>query len=351
MLEAFIKWRPTYDSEVRLKTVGEVLEQYAKLGIRLTLRQLYYQLVSKNALRNHQREYKRLGELLSNARLAGRIDWEVIEDRVRSAERAGQWQRIEDVVEAALRQFRLPRWDGQPNYIEVWCEKDALSSVFAPIVHELHVVSMVNRGYSSTTAMYDAAKRIKATANGRPTKIIYIGDFDPSGEDMVRDIAERFRTFGLDPAGNDNRGHNVEIIKLALTQQQIEQYKLPPNPAKLSDSRAAGFIEKHGENSYEVDALPPEVLQKLIREAIVSNMDMKLYENKIAREDLERARVKAALEPKPAPVPKPCAKKCCRKKKPAAKKKLRHCRTCGPFCYCDPKFSGKGWKTAMLRKK
>jgi hypothetical protein len=290
-LETFINWRPTYDSQVRLQRISEILTQYEKLGIRLTLRQLYYQLVSKNIVRNHQREYKRLGELLSNARLAGRVDWSAIEDRVRFPEGGGGWPDVRDLIKGAIAGWRSPRFDEQPIYLELWCEKDALSSVFAGVCHQLHVTSMVNRGYSSTTAMYDAGKRLKreALARKRPAKIFYLGDFDPSGEDMVRDLRERLLmlAFGVD----------LEISKIALTKNQIETFKLPPNPAKITDSRAQGFIAKHGESSYEVDALPPEVLQQLVREHLEGSMDMKLYNATIAREDRERAAVRAALEP------------------------------------------------------
>lgn len=319
MLEEFIKWKPTYDSQERLRRIGEILAQYEKLGIRLTLRQLYYQLVSKNVVRNHQREYKRLGELLSNARMGGRLDWDIIEDRVRFPQRAGEWSSIESVVYGAIGGFRLPRWGGQPNYVELWCEKDALSSVLAPIADDLHVVLMVNRGYSSTTAMYDAGKRILYHGQGRPVKILYLGDFDPSGEDMVRDIGERLRTFAW--PRNQQKAVDIEVRKLALTLDQVNGFNLPPNPAKITDSRAAGFIAKNGESSYEVDALPPDVLMKLVRASIEELMDMKLYEGVKRAENLERERVRAALVPKPAPTPKPCARKCCRKKKPARRKR------------------------------
>lgn len=274
MKESYIDWEPSPESQRRLGEIGQVLRQYERMGIRLTLRQLYYQLVTKNIIRNEQREYKRLGTLLSKARLAGFVDWDIIEDRVRQAERAPQWETIQDIIDAASKQFRLPRWNDQPEYVELWCEKDALSSVLDPVCRELHVTLMVNRGYSSSSAMYESARRILREADGRETTVIYLGDFDPSGEDMVRDVRDRLAIFQVE----------AHVSKLALVPAQVAQYKLPPNPAKMSDSRASGFVARHGNSSYEVDALPPEVLQQLVRSAIEVRMDRAAYESVKTRE-------------------------------------------------------------------
>lgn len=280
MKEAFVDWNPKPDSAERLTQIGAVLTQYKAMDIKLTLRQLYYQLVSKNIIRNSQREYKNLGNLLSKARLAGLVDWNVIEDRVRQVDRASEWDSIQDIVASAVHSFRLPRWAGQPEYVELWCEKDALSSVLEPICRELHVPFMVNRGYSSSSAMYESSKRIESGRGDREATIIYLGDFDPSGEDMVRDIRDRMATFNCE----------LTVEKLALTPAQVSQYKLPPNPLKtdgagrLTDSRGEGFAAEHGNESYEVDALPPDVLQRMVRRSITDRMDMELYEEIQAEE-------------------------------------------------------------------
>ncbi len=273
MKEQFTVWRPNTASRTRMAQIDTVLEHYRGLGIKLTLRQLYYQLVSKAILDNNQKEYKRLGELLSKARLGGAVDWSVIEDRVRQPQASQEWDSISSIVDSAIASFRLPRWDNQENYVELWCEKDALASVIEPICSDLHVTLMVNRGYSSSSAMYAASKRFIQQEN-KPCTIIYLGDFDPSGEDMVRDIRDRMELFGVD----------VKVIKLALTPAQIKQYKLPHNPAKITDSRYDAFVGKHGEKSYEVDALDPLVLQKMIRRSIESRMDLKKYQRVISKE-------------------------------------------------------------------
>lgn len=284
MKEAFIDWNPNPESTQRLEQITAVLEEFDGDNIKLTLRQLFYQLVTKNIIPNQQRAYKQLGELLSKARLSGLIDWRIIEDRVRQAERSTEWDTIAEYCDPW--QFRLPRWSDQPNYVELWCEKDALSSVLAPITADLHAVLMVNRGYSSSSAMYESSKRIEKNANGKPAHIIYLGDFDPSGEDMVRDIRDRMETFGCD----------VDVVKLALNPDQVRRWKLPPNPAKMSDSRAAGFVDMHGSSSYEVDAIPPKDLQKMVRKSITDLMDMDAYEAIKAKEDELKDKLREAVE-------------------------------------------------------
>jgi hypothetical protein len=290
--EAFTTWNPKPETLARLRVITKVLAGYDKMGIRLTLRQLFYQLVSQNVIANTQREYKRLGNLLSDARLAGYVDWDIIEDRVRRPQRALQFANMKERVNLAVDNFRLRRWDDQPVYVELWCEKDALSSVLEPICDDLHVTLMVNRGYSSSSAMYEAAKRIQKEQSRRAASIIYLGDFDPSGEDMVRDVADRLTTF---------KCKRLDVTKLALTRHQVDEYKLPPNPlkrdhtGKLTDSRGQAFEDKHGGESFEVDALPPDVLQTMVRDAITEHMDLDKYEAVKEREDeLKRLLVDAA---------------------------------------------------------
>lgn len=279
--ERFIDWKLTRESRERLEVIDGVLVEYGE--IRLTLRQLYYRLVSSNTIANNLREYKKLGNLLSKARLAGRIDWDIIEDRVRQADRAAEWGSAAEYCDPY--QFRLPRWKSQPNYVELWCEKDAISSVLEPITRELHCVLMVNRGYSSSSAMYDSRNRIQRNSGDKPSHIIYLGDFDPSGEDMVRDIRDRMEMFGVD----------VSVTKLALNPDQVKKWRLPPNPAKMSDSRAAGFVGLHGSKSYEVDAIPPMDLQKMVRRAIVDLMDMRQYAKAVEEEGTIKEQIELAV--------------------------------------------------------
>ena len=294
------------DSKNLIEICNGIIDDFLGQSLRLTLRQLYYQCVVRNLFPNSERSYKNLGNLVSNGRLAGIIDWEAIEDRVRQPREPQEFKNLAELVDVALRAYRLPRWKGQSKYVELWVEKDALAGVLMPMAREFHVTLMVNRGYSSQSAMYDASKRFLlhtnlppncqslATVEGiekgvyREAILFYLGDLDPSGEDMVRDIHDRLKMFGI----------QVEIRKLALTMEQVKKYNPPPNPAKQTDPRASGFIEKFGSSSWEVDALPPDVLQKIIRHAFKEVIDRYLMDRVIAKEEKDKNLLRKALNEK-----------------------------------------------------
>jgi len=265
---------------------NEIIESYQAQGYRLTLRQLYYQFVSRDLIPNTERSYKNLGNAISDGRLAGLIDWDAIEDRVRVPRVCSQWDNVEALVQSALYAYRLPRWHNQENYVELWVEKDALAGVLQPIASEYHVTLMVNRGYSSQSAMYEAARRFMENGDGKSCHLIYLGDHDPSGEDMVRDVRDRLKMFGAE----------VTVEKLALTMAQVQEHNPPPNPAKMTDSRATAYVERHGSSSWEVDALPPDVLADLIRRAIIALVDLDLMDEIKAQENKDKAALTKAAK-------------------------------------------------------
>lgn len=273
------------ESLERIELCNQIIAEYLAQGLRLTLRQLYYQLVTRNAIRNVEREYKNLSSLVSNARLAGLMDWAATEDRVRVPRTQSEFRNLGELVEAALAAYRLPRWKGQSYSAELWVEKDALAGVLEPLASEFHVTMMVNRGYSSQSAMYEAARRFKSHRTGKGGILFYLGDHDPSGEDMVRDIADRLEMFGAD----------VQVVKIALTREQVTQYNPPPNPAKMSDPRAADYVRAHGAESWEVDALPPNVLAQIIRRAFRDVIDRRAMGVVTAKEERDKDRLRAAL--------------------------------------------------------
>jgi len=251
----------------------DIVNEYMQQGIMLTLRQLYYQMVARGFIINHDKVYDKLGVLLTDARYNGLIDWEAIEDRVRVPEMHAEWDNVLELIKSAKFSYRLPRWVGQPFYIELFTEKDALSSVLQPIANEWHIHFCVNRGYSSATAMYKLSKRIKAQIEaGKHCKILYLGDHDSSGLDMLRDINERNTEFLI--KGRDYTYPAFEVVPIALTTAQVRQYNPPPNPAKLTDPRAKWYIAKYGDKSWEVDALRPEVMIKLVNDAIAKYVDL-----------------------------------------------------------------------------
>jgi len=191
----------------------------------------------------------------------------------------GEWSDIDHIVRSAIASYRRDRWTDQDNYVEVWVEKDALSGVLQPITEKYHVNLMVNRGYSSASAMHDASIRFKIEEEkGKSTFILYLGDHDPSGMDMVRDIQERMNIFGSE----------VEVKRIALNMDQIQQFNPPPNPAKITDPRANKYIAEFGATSWELDALSPRDLNTLLDTHIQELMDIEAYNHWCRLEEHEK---------------------------------------------------------------
>ena len=285
--QQFTDWEPKGQAvKYLLASSIQVLDEYAGLGYAITLRQLYYQLVSRGLVPNEQRYYKRLGEVITKAREGGYIDWHAIVDRGRNPVMAADWQDAGELLQAAARQFRLDRWADQPKYVEVWCEKDALGSVLEPVCDRYHIRFMANRGYSSASAMWQAAQRLqRANERGQQPVVIYLGDHDPSGIDMTRDVEDRLSLMSYRTP--------IETIRLALNFNQVEQYSPPPNPAKLTDSRADAYIRSFGPESWELDALDPQTLDQMVSDQVDALIDQDLYDRKLLREDEIKARLEA----------------------------------------------------------
>ena len=274
-----------FDSELRLskanrimlERINTILEEYRNDGYVLTLRQLYYQLVSKDIIPNNDREYAKLSNILKKGRMAGIVDWSAIEDRVR-VPKLPYWVRdVQHAIQDTIEQYRVNRMQGQQRNIEIWVEKDALSNVLFRVTSKYHIRLMVNRGYSSISAMYDAHRRLRSG-----DVILYFGDHDPSGKDMVRDIRERMEEFGRE----------VDVRPVALTMEQIRRFNPPPNPAKITDPRAQWYIREYGRTSWELDALPPRELIRLAEEAVEELIDLDQYNRCLDREqrDIEELR-------------------------------------------------------------
>ena len=252
---------------------------YAAQGYDLTLRQLYYQFVARDLLPNKQSEYKRLGSIINDARLAGLLDWDHLVDRTRNLRDLAHWDDPESIVTAVAKQYRTDRWASQKYRVEVWVEKDALTGVIGRTAERLDVPWFSCRGYTSQSELWGAARRHQRyERDGQQVMVIHLGDHDPSGVDMSRDIADRLDLFQAD----------TTVWRIALNMPQVQQYNPPPNPAKLTDSRAEGYIEKHGASSWELDALDPAVLDQLITDAVESYRDDEQWERDTAAMESER---------------------------------------------------------------
>lgn len=284
--------RMSKTNKQRLEIINKIIEEYQLEGYVLTLRQLYYQLVSRDVIENKQSEYSKLSTLLKEGRMSGVVDWDAIEDRLRKPSTPSAFDSPQDILNAAIQQYALPRMNGQEIYVEVWVEKDALSGVLKRVTEKYHVPILVNRGYSSASAMFDSFQRFKmAYENNQEIKVLYLGDYDPSGMDMIRDVRDRTQEFINGYYGEESKSFQFTVTPIALTREQINQYNPPPNPAKRTDPRAKEFISIHGATSWEIDALRPEVLNNLLETAIKENIDENLYYEIVERESADKEKL------------------------------------------------------------
>lgn len=236
-------------------------------------------MVAKDYIPNSERSYKNLGAIINDGRLAGLIDWDAIIDRTRNLKSLGSDKSPEEAISQASRTYRRDKWENQPYQIEVWVEKDALAGVVGQICSKHDVNYFSCRGYTSQSEMWRAARRLQYYEQiGKQVVLLHLGDHDPSGIDMSRDIVERLELFGINPI----------FKRLALNMRQIEAYNPPPNPAKLSDSRAEGYINRFGYSSWELDALTPEQLEELISNNIKKYINQDLLKETEYREMRER---------------------------------------------------------------
>jgi hypothetical protein len=272
----------------KIEQANAIIKEYQAAGYDLTLRQLYYQFVSRDLIPNTQREYKKLGDVVSNARLAGLISWTAIVDRTRNLKGNPHWDSPAAIIDACAKQFQIDKWADQEHRVEVWVEKDALIGVIEQACNPLDVSYFSCRGYTSQSEMWVAAQRLKRFAHDHEQTpvIIHLGDHDPSGIDMSRDIADRLNLFM----------GGMEVNRIALNMDQVRKYNPPPNPAKTTDARAASYIKLYGHESWELDALDPKVLSKLITKTVLSYRDEALWEAAEERESEHRQRLEEVAD-------------------------------------------------------
>jgi len=265
-------WNPRDNSIVLVNTANDIIEEYETDGYILTLRQLYYQFVARALIENTERSYKNLGSIITKARMAGLISWEAIEDRTR--EHHAFWYDEDELnaINELSRYIRFDRWDRQDTYVEVWVEKEALGNVIERACSPLLVNYMACKGYLSASEAWRAGMRYQRKLNdGKQCILIHLGDHDPSGIDMTRDNRDRLDIFTEEMSG-------VDVRRIALNMDQIDKYSPPPNPTKIKDSRSKDYIKKFGRTSWELDALEPQVIEKLITKEIKQFIDWDSWE-------------------------------------------------------------------------
>jgi hypothetical protein len=294
-----IKYDDIRFSADKLDLIGKantIIEAYQKQGFNLTLRQLYYQFVArdllpgswadKNGVVNRPESYSKLGDLISDARLAGLVDWYAIVDRSRSSYANQHWEKPSDIMQGVIYSYATDKWKDQPNYVECWVEKEALEDVLNRACQPLDVRYFACKGYTSQSSMWEASQRLlHRMEEGKQAHIVHLGDHDPSGIDMSRDIFARLNMF--------TAPYKVKVKRIALNMAQVKRYNPPPNPAKTTDSRFAEYQKNFGDESWELDALDPNLLVELITYAVKQFRDEKLWDAAIANEERGRGTLKA----------------------------------------------------------
>ncbi len=259
----------------------------------LTIRGLHYQLVGLG-MTNSMRHYKRVVTAMIAARREGLIHYGTFSDHDRGMESQTDWEETiyENAIESGkdsikfwMEYYRTNRWENQEYYPELWIEKKALIGTFKRPCDNWDVALSACKGYPSLTFLYEASQRFdEAEGKGKKPIILYFGDYDPSGEDIPRSIKENlWKDFGVD----------VEVKRIALMEDQVVKWNLPPAPAKSGDSRTASW---DGLGQVELDAVSPERLSVLINNSIQDIFDDDAYNELQEREDQEREQYQAELK-------------------------------------------------------
>lgn len=287
---------------------NEIINAWIAQGYRLTLRQIYYRFIALDILpeswidpiynakhgldartKNTLRNYKKLGEILNDARVGGLVDWDSMEDRTRNMLGATHHDGVNDALANLLTTYRREKWNGQPVRVEVWIEKDALLGIFEQICMkpEIDVPFFSCRGYNSQSEMWAASQRLiyYETMRNQRTVILQFSDHDPSGLDMTRDITNRLKMFGA----------HCTVVRKALTIAQVRKLKLPPNPAKETDIRFEKYAKKFGRmrkgvrtaDSWELDALEPNKLTALVRTSVMRYRNEALWAQAMLTQNTE----------------------------------------------------------------
>lgn len=241
----------------------------------MTVRQVFYQAVTRGMIDKTEREYKgTVVRLLGEMRIGGRVPFGWIADSTRWMRKPNTWSSLEACLKSTAKHYRRSVWDDQDDYIEIWMEKDALAGVMVDVTAEWDVPLMVTRGYASLSFLMSSAETIRETIS--PTTIYYFGDYDPSGLDIGRNVEKRLREF--------SERDDLTFERVAVTPEQIDEFNLPTRPTKKTDTRSKNF---KGE-SVELDAIPPDDLRALVRDCIEQHIDHDTHKGLMLVEAEER---------------------------------------------------------------
>ncbi|MBA7519376.1 hypothetical protein ES705_11454 [subsurface metagenome] len=250
-----------------LEFIGQIKDVLDSYDFALTIRQIFYQLVAKQIIPNLEGKYKKVSRDCVTGRDLGLLPEDKFTDRTRVFDKLSSWLDLKDFMDTVKNAYLKDKWRNQLKYIEIWTEKDALRAVINIITHRYDVGLQIARGQYPRTGIYETSLRYKAQSD-KECFLYYVGDYDPSGLAIYESIKKRLIKYGV----------NVEIPdRIALTEDQIEKYRLPSDRAKKTDKNYDKFVEKTGSDRVvELDSLPPDILRKIIEDCIMKNIDYEL---------------------------------------------------------------------------
>jgi uncharacterized protein YlbG (UPF0298 family) len=270
-----------------METVNELREYWP-----LTLRQIYYRLVAAGHIENTRSKYNDLSVLIKQMRLDDWLPWEVLEDRGRRVSDKRGWEDHREFLEAHidwfLEDYERCYVQTQERYVELWCEKDALSQVFERVAYPYCIRAVTCRGYQSITFLDAFRRRAQAAMErGQHPVILYLGDLDPSGVQMLEATRQTLE--------DEMNLWGIEYHRVALTPEQVALFNLPydPTAVKTTDKRYKSYVRRFGDIAVELDALHPKTHREMAVEAIESQFDMHLFREEMEVENMERERLAA----------------------------------------------------------
>jgi len=270
----------------KLDKIKQILEYKEQGYLPVTLRHLYYKLVSRSLIENDVHEYRKVGKLMTYARENHIIPYDYLTDSSRIPSIVSQFDNLKDLGNAAINSYKKRRWKYQDCYLEVWIEKAAMTSTIEDITRKYCVPLITGKGYNSLPIIWDAYNRMKEY-NKEQNIILYLGDHDPSGVNMDVDIKNRFmKNFGIEP----------DIQRIALTMDQIQQYNLPSQFAKKKDPRYKNYKNQFGLESWEIEALPIKIIRELLENKIKEYIDFDKYNRVLEQEVQDKERFKEIIE-------------------------------------------------------
>lgn len=252
-----------------------IVSEYVAQGFRLTIRQLYYQLVARGFVPNSVTSYENVQGMMTKARLMGLIDWDAIEDRTRGFTERAHWNSGKEILYGAAHGYHEDLWRDQETRVFVVVEKEALAGVLERVCHEYDLPLLPARGYPSASTLREFAKE-RIMGATRQIVVLHLGDHDPSGIDMTRDLIDRLALFTRDTV-------DIDLQRIALTMAQIEEVQPPANPAKQTDARFEAYAALYGDESWELDALSPKYLHELVERNVTPHIDAEQWADTKAR--------------------------------------------------------------------